>query len=143
MGIGSLEMPDGYAPQTPQQPPPMPPAPGGNPMPESDIEPGKLFAILSYFCFLFIIPLVQKNNRFALYHAWQALVMTIISIVIWVPLTILSFIPIIGCFVSIGSLFIGLGWFILWVIGLINAITGKYKGIPLISKFGEQQFMKM
>jgi uncharacterized membrane protein len=86
-----------------------------------DIEPGKMWAILSYlFGLLAIVPLLQKDNDFALFHARQALVLLIFSI------------PTCG-----GCL---IGTLIMVVLGLINAINGRYEPLPLIGRFGEEWF---
>lgn len=86
-----------------------------------DVEAGKLWAILSYvFGLLAIVPLLQKDNDFALFHARQALVLLIFSI------------PTCGgCVV---------GTVVMAVIGLINAINGRYQPLPLIGRFGEEWF---
>lgn len=88
---------------------------------QQDVEGGKLWAILSYvFQLLALVPLLQKDNDFAMYHARQALVLLIFSI------------PTCGgCVV---------GGLILAVLGLINAINGRYEPLPLIGRFGEQWF---
>ena len=88
---------------------------------QQDVETGKLWAILSYlFGILALVPLLQKDNDFALFHARQALVLLIFSI------------PTCGGCV-IGSL-------IMVVLGLINAINGRYEPLPLIGRFGEEWF---
>lgn len=86
-----------------------------------DVEAGKLWAILSYlFGILAIVPLLQKDNDFAMFHARQVLVLLIFSI------------PTCGGCV-IGSL-------VMVVIGLINAINGRYEPLPLIGRFGDEWF---
>lgn len=88
---------------------------------QQDVEAGKLWAILSYlFGILAIVPLVQKDNDFAMFHARQVLVLLIFSI------------PTCGGCV-IGSL-------IMVVLGLINALNGRYQPLPLIGRFGEEWF---
>jgi uncharacterized membrane protein len=86
-----------------------------------DVEPGKLWAILGYLIpILVIVPLLQKDNDFALFHARQALVLLIFSI------------PTCGgCLV---------GTLVLAVLGLINSINGRYEPLPLIGRFGEEWF---
>ena len=87
----------------------------------ADVESGKLWAILSYvFGILAIVPLLQKDNDFALFHARQVLVLLIFSV------------PTCGGCV-IGAL-------VMVVIGLINAINGRYEPLPLIGRFGEEWF---
>ncbi len=50
--------------------------PYGYPM--EDVEEGKLFAILSYIIpIVFIVPLIQKDNNFSLFHAKQVLLLVL------------------------------------------------------------------
>ena len=64
-----------------------------------------------------------------MYHAKQSLVLFIM----WVAIAILSTIPVIGWFVIIplGNLFV----LILWIFGIVNALTLKEKPLPLIGKW--------
>lgn len=99
-----------------------------------EIEQGKTMAILAYI--LFIIPLVveeAKKNKFAMFHTEQAIVIFIVNIIGLILGTI-------GSFVCIGAIFylINLGAFVLWIMGLINAIQGEVKPLPLIGQFAEK-----
>ena len=83
--------------------------------------------LLAYI--LFFIPLLAaKDSPFARYHANQGLVLFIcglISSVLWI-------IPILGWIIApILSIVIT----VLAVIGIINALNGKAKELPIIGKF--------
>lgn len=103
-------------------------------IPAQEIDEGKVFAILSYIIpILFIVPLIQKNNAFSLYHAKQVMLLIIASLAIG----FVNVIPCLGQIVwAVGALFL----FVLGIIGLINAIKGEAKPIPLIGKFAEEWF---
>jgi uncharacterized membrane protein len=95
----------------------------------------KLFAFLSYFfgfIGFIIVLLARKNDKYAMYHAKQSLVLNISAIIIYVCGW---FIPVIGWFIilPLGYLFIA----ILWIIGIIRALTGSEKPLPWIGKYGE------
>jgi uncharacterized membrane protein len=96
-----------------------------------DVEKNKTMAIVGYiFPILFFIPLLSdesKNSPFAKFHANQQLVLLIISVVVF---TIGGIIPIIGWFliIPIGSI-VGL---VLAIMGIINAVDGKMKKLPMI-----------
>lgn len=99
-------------------------APKGN---SSDVEQNKGIAALSYIWILFLIPLLtKKNSDFAKYHAKQGLVLfiftTVVGFIMWIP--------IIGWLLGIAS-------FILFIIGLVNALGGKKEPLPLIGKYAE------
>lgn len=94
---------------------------------KDDIEKNKAMGLLAYI--LFFIPLLAaKDSPFARYHANQGLVLFIcglISSVLWV-------IPILGWIVApILSIVIT----VLAVIGIINALNGKAKELPIIGKY--------
>ncbi|MFA7253359.1 MAG: hypothetical protein WC107_02285 [Patescibacteria group bacterium] len=93
-----------------------------------DIEENKALAALSYIWILFLVPLLLKrDSTFAQYHAKQGLILflvwTIIGFIFWLPI--------------IGWL-LGLGVIILFVIGMINALTGKMQPLPIIGKYAER-----
>jgi uncharacterized membrane protein len=95
------------------------------PTPE-EIEKGKVMAILGYLI-CFILPLLAaRDNKYAMYHQEQIFVIIILYVI--------------GAITSV--IFIGfavyLFAFVLWIMGLINAITGKYAPLPLVGKLGEK-----
>ena len=94
---------------------------------KDDIEKNKAMGLLAYI--LFFIPLLAaKDSPFARYHANQGLVLFIcglIASVVWI-------IPILGWIVApILSIVIT----VLAVIGIINAVNGKAKELPIIGKY--------
>lgn len=102
----------------------------------SDVEKGKICAALSYILIgiiWYFADKEQKKNKYVRFHVQQALVLLIVSVIVNVAGTI---IPIIGWFIilPVGGLIV----FILWIIGLINSITGKEKELPLIGKYGKK-----
>ncbi|SRX55400.1 DUF4870 domain-containing protein [Aequorivita sp. CIP111184] len=99
------------------------------------IEEGKTIALIAYITiFGLIIAFVmnnEKKNSFAAYHIRQSLGLGITGL----ALSIINVIPILGWLISIlGSIFL----IILWIIGLMGAINGKEKPVPLLGeKFQE------
>lgn len=87
---------------------------------KADIDKNKTMAILAYF--IFFLPLLTdaKDSKFAKFHANQALLVTLIYIAGFV-LT----------FFLIGFLVYILG-FVLWIMGIISAVNGEMKRLPLI-----------
>ncbi|MEM5798050.1 MAG: hypothetical protein QW703_01895 [Candidatus Aenigmatarchaeota archaeon] len=97
----------------------------------SKVEEDKFWAAISYLWILFIFTiLLKKDSEYAMYHAKQGLMLFICSLIVMV----LSWIPVAGfAILVLGSIAI----FILFVIGLYNAITGKKEPLPVIGKYGE------
>ena len=105
-------------------------------MAKDDGSEGKLWAVLAYLLgiigFLLVF-LIKKDNQFAMYHAKQSLVLFIAGVIVSV---VGGMIPIIGWFIilPIGSLIV----LILAIIGIINAVTGKEKPVPLLGQYAEK-----
>jgi uncharacterized membrane protein len=99
---------------------------------EEDIHEGKFFAVISYVSFLCIITLVlKKNNKFALYHAKQGLVLFVMEVAAF----ILSIIPLLGLLIGI----FGYALFLLVSIwAIMQAALGIYSRIPVITKIAEK-----
>lgn len=92
----------------------------------SDIEANKLFAILAYLGPLVFVPIfAARNSKFAKFHANNGLVIFIV----WILSNILRVIPIVKHFVWIISILIA----IVDIIGLVQAIKGEAKPMPVIS----------
>jgi uncharacterized membrane protein len=89
-----------------------------------EIEDGKMFAGIGYLGILFLIPLLaKKDNKFAMAHAKQGLVLFIA----WIPVLI----PFVGWLWGIFCL-------VCMIMGLINAFGGKYAKLPLLGSIAEK-----
>lgn len=98
----------------------------------SDVEQNKGIAAIGYIWLLFLIPLLaKKDSPFAQYHAKQGLVLFVSSVIA----SILYGVPVLGTFIlgPVASLIV----FILFIIGLVNALGGKTAPLPMIGKYGE------
>lgn len=104
----------------------------------------KIFAALSYFSLLFIIPWVtKKEDKFVMFHVRQGVALFIAEVVIWIVLWLISsFLTVIlsfGAFTLINFLY-QLAWLVfvaISIIGIYYAVTGKEKALPwlwIISK---------
>ncbi len=102
---------------------------------EQEVEEGKTMAILSHASLLFglpmfMIPMMQRENRFALHHSkaaavtfllfWISAALTFVSCGLFFPLMLLCYIPA--------------------LIGLIQAANGKLAGTWGMGGFGESVF---
>jgi uncharacterized membrane protein len=79
---------------------------------------------------------LEKKSTFVRFHAWQS-IMTFG--VLFVISLILSWIPVIGWIM--GTL-IGILSFILWIILIVQAGTGKMWKVPLAGDWAEKQISK-
>jgi uncharacterized membrane protein len=112
---------------------------------KADIENNKLMGILSYISWLVLIPLfVSKDSKFVRFHSNQGLVLALIEAVWWVAQKILSSVlwtifgyrlwGIYSLLIMILGL-VNIVFFIMSIIGIINAINGRAKELPVIGKF--------
>ena len=101
--------------------------------PEAELDPqdvssNKLMAVLAYFGILVLIPLfAAKESKFARFHVNQGLILLICCVVSLV----ISKIPGVRFIAVILNIFI----FVLAVIGIINAVKGETKELPLVGKY--------
>ena len=96
-----------------------------------DVHTNKVWAALSYVGILFILPLLVNGgqSRYAKYHANQGFILFLLNIVIGIVNAILGNIPVLGAIVSV---LLSLASLALMILGIINAVNGKAKQLPLI-----------
>jgi len=95
---------------------------------DKDVEENKVIAAIGYLWILCFIPLfLKKDSKFAKFHGKQALVLFIIDIIV----AFLFWIPVID-------------W-ILWllvviasVVGLLQALSGKWYKMPVIGQLADK-----
>ena len=91
----------------------------------------KILSAIGYIGLLFLVPyLVKPKDKFAVFHANQGLLLLIATVVIN---AIGSIIPVIGWFIvlPLGGIFT----LVLFILGVISAIKGEEKRLPLIGNF--------
>lgn len=92
----------------------------------SDAEEHKAVAALAYV--VFVVPLLAApNSPFAKYHANQGLLLFLYM----VALNILGNLGGIGIFTTLGNL----GFLVGMVMGIMNAVNGEMKPLPIIGKY--------
>jgi uncharacterized membrane protein len=86
-------------------------------------------AVLAYI--IFFIPLLTdaKNDPFVKYHVKQGLILFIAGCIT----AAFSWVPPIHWF----SGFLNIALLILFIVGILNALSGKEKPLPLIGKFSD------
>ena len=117
-------------------------SPEGAAQPEAESSTGMSANVAGLLCYVLawvtgIIFIVwERKSTFVRFHAWQSImtfgVLTVVSL-------ILSWIPIIGWI--LGTL-IGILSFILWLILMIQAGTGKMWKVPWAGDWAEKQISK-
>ena len=111
---------------------------------DKDAEVNKAMGVLAYLGFLVLVPIfAAKESPFARYHANQGLVLFLAEVAIVIVNTILtsifiwnpfSFSPVFTIISIIFTLlWIGIG--VLAILGIVNAVGGKKKPLPIIGGF--------
>ncbi len=97
-------------------------------------DDSKLFAFLAIFLSVvgFIIALLAKrNNGYVMFYAKQSLILFIGFVGAWV----INIIPILGQIISVIMHVILI---VLWIIALVNSISGKKIETPIIGKYAKE-----
>ena len=96
------------------------------------VAEGMPFAVIGYLGLLCLVPLLlKKDNKFALFHGKQGLVL----LIAWFAAGFFWIIPIIGLFLT-PILFFALG--VITIIGIIQALMGNYYRLPVIADFADK-----
>lgn len=102
-------------------------------MPEDkDLQEGKIYAVIGYLAILCLAPLLfKKENKFALFHGKQGLVLFLGEVAV----LIISVIPLLGWFIGyLGFLIFG----VLSLVGIIQALMGNYWKMPVVSDIADK-----
>lgn len=103
---------------------------------------GKTIAVISYLTIIgWVIAYVMNSNnksQIAIYHIRQSLFLMLAGIVFYTVQTMLLLIPYLGWLVALLSIPIGIALLILWIMGLIAAINGEEKPVPVVGEKAQQ-----
>ena len=101
-------------------------------------------AILTYITIIgFVIAIVMhssKKTALGTYHLRQGLGLFITSLVAWVPCIILSFIPVVNLLMVLVWPLLGISLMVLWVMGLLAAVNGQQKPMPVVGQHYQKWF---
>ena len=101
-------------------------------------------AILAYITIIgFIIAIVMHSNKktaLGAFHLRQGLGLFITSLVIWLPCAIISVIPVVNLLMILVWPAVGIGLIVLWVMGLIAAVNGQQKPMPVVGAHYQKWF---
>ena len=93
--------------------------------------------IIPAIIFLVIEPF--NKNRFVRFHAFQCLFFAVAWTVLWIALSIVAHIPILGWLTVLIWPLVGLAGLIIWVILLLKANQGQMYKLPVIGDMAEKQ----
>jgi uncharacterized membrane protein len=88
---------------------------------------------------VFLVMEPYNKNRFVRFHAFQCLFFAVAWTVLWIALSIVAHIPILGWLTILIWPLVGLAGLIIWVILLLKANQGQMYKLPLIGDMAEKQ----
>ena len=102
---------------------------------QGDIEKNKVMAVLSYIGILCLIPLLAaKESKFAQFHAKQGLVLFLAEVL----LSNLYAIPVLNVVMIFVGWIIYILLVVLAIMGIVNALQGKYWKMPVLGGMAEK-----
>ncbi len=141
-------MSDQETPPTPETPaPPPPPAAAPPPTPPPATAPSAaggsgnrgLMIALAYLWILAIVPLiVEKDDNDIQWHAKHGLVLLGLEIITYIVLGVVSMIPVLGCFLSLGFMIVPLVFLVLRILCIVKALNNERFMVPGVSELTEK-----
>lgn len=104
----------------------------------NDTSNDTLMGVLAYIGILCFIPLLAaKDSEFAQFHAKQGLNLFLLEVGVAVLSWVLGFMSIVGGLAFLGLMtmaiwIVQIGFFVLSIIGIVNALNGKKEPLPVI-----------
>jgi uncharacterized membrane protein len=93
--------------------------------------------VIPAIVFLIVAPYNQSSK--VRFHSWQSIFLAIAWFVVEVGIMMFRRIPFLGWTMWFIAPLVGLCFFILWLIVLIKAFSGKRFKVPLVGDFAEKQ----
>lgn len=99
----------------------------------ADVQGNRVMAVLAYLSWLVLIPLLAaKDSPFARFHCNQGIVLALAELACGIVLAIGRHLPLIGWIFRLVGILASILWLVLAVIGILNALNGRAKELPLI-----------
>ena len=109
----------------------------------SDNSAGGLAYLTFIPAVIFLVLEPYNKSPFIKFHAWQSILLTA-AYIAWevcrmILLVVLHVLPLHGLLLFLVGLVVWLGFFIFWLIAIIQAFNGKKFSIPVIGAIAEKQ----
>jgi uncharacterized membrane protein len=114
------------------------------PAPAASSTEDRTVAILAYITIIgFIIAIVMhssKKTALGTYHLRQTLGLFISAVVVWFGCMIIAFIPVLNLIMVLLGPAVAIALFVLWIMGLIAAVNGQQKPMPVVGEHYQKWF---
>ena len=88
---------------------------------------------------IFLVMAPYNKSRFVRFHSFQSIFFAVAWTVLWIALSIVGMIPVLGWATLIIWPLLGLGGLIIWIILLLKANQGQMFKLPVIGDMAEKQ----
>ena len=100
---------------------------------QNDIQQNRVMGVLSYLGILVLIPLfAARESPFARFHCNQGIVLALAEVILSFAVRIFGRLPLVGWIIRLVGGLGGLALFVFAIMGIVNAINGKAKELPVI-----------
>lgn len=104
-------------------------------------------AAIAYITFVpaivFLMTPPYNQSPTTKFHSWQSIFLNVAAVCFWVVFTIIRIIVAMTMYVpflfGMLSLVCWLGWFLVWLLCVINAVNGKRISLPIIGQLAAKQ----
>ena len=108
------------------------------PAPATIAKEDSTVALLAYITIIgFIIAIVMhssKKTALGTFHLRQTLGLLISAVVVWFACMIIAFIPLVNLIMVLLGPAVAIALFVLWIMGLIAAVNGQQKAMPVVGE---------
>jgi len=107
---------------------------------QGTVSPNRtIMIVLSYLGLLALIPLlVEKDDKEVQWHAKHGLTLFVSWLILFVVVSILGFIPMVGCITIPLHMVLGLGYLIVAILCIVKGVNGERFIIPGISQYADR-----
>jgi uncharacterized membrane protein len=105
----------------------------------TDNVSGMLAYITIIPAIIFLVMEPYNKKRFIRFHAFQSIFFAIAWTVLWIALSFIGVIPVLGWATLLIWPLLGLGGLIIWIILLMKANQGQMFKLPIIGDMAEKQ----
>lgn len=84
--------------------------------------------------------MLEKDRPSVRFHALQSIALGVVGFGLWIALTVIGMVPVIGWLVSIlAGLVLGLGGFALWIYLMVTTYRGDDPELPVVGPWAREQ----
>ena len=95
--------------------------------------------ILAYIWILALIPLLADKDEEVQWHSKNGIVLMLAEIAVWIIVTILALVPVVGAIIGCGIMPLAfLVFVILRIVGIMKALKGEKLRLPVIADLVDQ-----